>query len=294
MSKRLPSLESLRILEACVRHASFTRAADELNVTPAAISLRVRNLESELGAKLFRRFGPRLEPTEAALLLAGRVAEALRLVQAAVAECRVTVPPLRLTVVPSFATRWLAPRLPRYHALPGTPSMRVDASSELRAQDDFDVAIRTGLGEWPGFEVTPLTPIEATPMLSPALGVSLKLCSPADLAKLPLLQHPDWRRWFREATVDVGRLYFCASEFPTHELDAAAAIQGAGVALLSPLLFASCLAERKLVQPFAHVIRGPSWHCLLVKGGCTHPAAQGFRAWLQEELQQLDPESARV
>ena len=285
MIKRLPSLESLRVLEACVRHASFSRAAEELAVTPAAVSLRIRNLEAQLRTILFKRSGPKLESTTTARRLADRLAEALQQMQNAVEDCQTHVAPLRVTAPPSFAARWLAPSLRRYHALADAPATQIDVSMELRAAQQFDVAIRTGLGDWAGFEVTPLAPLDATPMLSPALAATCQLTSPADIARLPLLPNPDWPRWFREAGVQPRRLRLCPDDFPTHELDAAAAVEGAGVALLPPLLFSTHLQQGSLVQPFAHLIRGPTWHCLLIRSSGAHPAAAGFRAWLQRELQ---------
>ena len=88
MSKRLPSLESLRFVEACVRHGNFTRAAAELGVTPTAVSLRIRDLEAELGADLFHRSGPRIAATEAGAALAGRIGEALEQIRLAVEAFR--------------------------------------------------------------------------------------------------------------------------------------------------------------------------------------------------------------
>jgi LysR family transcriptional regulator, glycine cleavage system transcriptional activator len=284
MRKRLPSLESLRVLESCVRQGSFTRAAHELGVTAAAVSLRVRNLEAELGTRLFERCGPRLQATAAANALAARVADALRDMHIAVALCRGDTRSLRVTAPPSFASRWLAPRLVRYHQRADAVPVHVDCSAELRASDDFDVAIRTGLGAGQEFVSARLLPVEVTPMLSPSLAASVKLFSAADLAKLPLLAHDDWPRWFQHAGARVSRLRFCADEYPTHELDAAAAMEGAGVALLSPTLFASALREGKLVQPFPAVMAGPKWHYLLVNPVACGPAVQGFRAWLEAEL----------
>jgi LysR family glycine cleavage system transcriptional activator len=283
MRKRLPALESLRVLECCVRQGNFTRAADEIGVTAAAVSLRIRNLESELGTRLFDRSGPRLQATAAAINLAARVADVLREVQAAVAVCRGDSRTLRVTAPPSFASRWLAPRLARYHQRADAVPIQIDCSAELRASDDFDVAIRTGLSPASEFVGSRLLPVEATPMLSPTLAATVKVASPADLAKLPLLGHDDWPRWFQHAGVRAPRLRFCADEYPTHELDAAAAMEGAGVALLSPTLFASALREGKLVQPFAAVMAGPKWHYLLLNPA-HGPAAQGFRAWLEAEL----------
>src|SRR4051812_6590974 len=206
MANRLPPLESLRILEACVRHSSFTHAANEIGLSAAAVSLRMRNLEHELGARLFERSGPHLRPTRSAYALAARVAETLRDVHAAVTELRSDTQPLRLTAPPSFASRWLAPRLARYHQQPDAVPIQVDCSAEVRRGGQFDLAIRTGLGSWPGFAIQRLMPVNATPMLSPALAATVRLDSPADLAKLPLLAHDDWPVWFREAKVRPPRL----------------------------------------------------------------------------------------
>jgi LysR family glycine cleavage system transcriptional activator len=284
MSRRLPPIESLRVLEACVRHSSFTRAASEMGITPAAVSLRMRNLEAELGKKLFVRSGPKLEPTPDAVALAGSLAEALSMMQAAVTECRRSAQPLRLTAVPSFAARWLAPRLARYHLRPDATPIQVDVSSELRAASEFDMAIRTGCGNWPGFGLTRLAPVGLAPMLSPALAATVRLASPSDLYNLPLLPHEDWPLWFRHVGVRSRRAHFCAAEYPTYELDAMAAVEGAGVALLPPMLFVSLVREGKLIQPFGELLSGPSWHYLLLQPGETRRPVHDFRAWLQEEI----------
>ena len=284
MSKHLPPIESLRIFEACVRHSSFTRAAGELGITPAAVSLRMRNLEADLGRRLFNRSGPALEPTEAAVALAARVAEALSIMRLAVEDCGRPVESLRLTAVPSFATRWLAPRLAHYHQRPNATSIQLDVSTEVRQPSQFDMAIRTGRGTWPDFDATPLLPVDITPMMSPMLAARVRCESPADLTRLPLLPHTDWLRWFLSVGVRAPNLQFGADEYPTYELDAAAAVEGAGVALLSPTLFASLLQEGKLVQPFAAVMQGPSWHFLLLKQGERRASVLEFRAWLQMEI----------
>lgn len=283
MRTRLPSLESLRFLEACVRHSNFARAANELGVTPTAVSLRIRDLEADLGTRLFDRFGPRVAPTQAGLDLAARLTEALDLIRSAVDACQSTQTKLRITAVPTFATRWLAPRLASYHALPDSAPIQLDASTGLRPGDDFDIAIRTGPRNWPGFEAVRLMPVESTPMLSPALAASIDLTSPRDLAALPLLPHDQWRRWFRECG-ETAELRFYADDYPTHELDATAAIEGAAVALLSPMLFASALHERKLVQPFPHVLEGPDYHWLLLRPGEARPAVLRFRQWLEHAV----------
>ena len=283
MSRRLPSLESLRFVEACVRHGNFTRAAAELGVTPTAVSLRIRDLEADLGAELFHRSGPRIAATEAGAALAGRIGEALDQIRLAVEAFRGGDHALRVTCAPTFGMRWLAPRLARYHALPDAVPIALDVAAELRSREDFDVAVRTGLGAWRGFQATALFAVEATPMLSPALLAGRQLSSPADLASLPLLPYDDWPRWFAGAGVTPPALRLYADNYPTHELDAAAAMEGAGVALLSPILFAAQLHEGKLIQPFPHVLRGPAQHFLLLKDGEARPAVLRFREWLLAE-----------
>jgi LysR family glycine cleavage system transcriptional activator len=283
VSKRLPSLESIRFLEACVRHASFTRAASELGVTPAAVSLRIRELESELGTKLFYRAGPKIASTDAGRILAGGMREALDHVSRAVEASRGNIGPLRVTAVPSLAQRWLTPRLSRYHALPDAAPISLDTSMELRTATTFDVGIRTGDGNWPGLDAIPLMPVDATPMMSGSLCADIALSSPSDLAKLPLLPHDDWPRWFREVGTPDPILRFCPDEYPTHDLDAVAAVEGEGVALLSPVLFASYVRDKRLVQPFAHIMCGPAWHYAVVREGETRPAVLRFREWLRSQ-----------
>lgn len=283
MLKRLPPLESLRFVEACVRYRNFTRAAAELGVTPTAVSLRIRDLEAELGATLFRRSGPRITPTQAGVELADRLSAALGLIRSAVDDVRGGTKPLRVTAVPTFAMRWLTPRLARYHALPNAAPITLDVSAELRSEDAFDIAIRTGLGGWQGYQATALMPVEATPMLSPALAAKAGLSYPRDLAALPLLPHDEWPRWFREMGAEPPALNFYADDYPTHELDAAAAVEGAGVALLSPILFGALLRDGKLIQPFSHVMRGPAQHYVLLRPGETRRSVLDLRAWLLAE-----------
>jgi len=281
-----PSLESLRVLEACVSAGSFARAAERLFLTPAAVSLRIRSLEAELGQALFMRSGRRVVPTAAASVLASRIREALAGITGAIDEFRAAIPPLRLTAPPTFAARWLAPRLARYPA-PGTGLVELDVSSELRDPHAFDVAIRTGRGGWSGLEEFPLVPVEVTPMLAPALLDGRVLSSPGELADFELLPHPDWERWFVEAQCGAPRrLRFVAVDYPTHELDANAALAGAGVALLSPSLFRPLLAEGRLIAPFPHILSGPAWHFALVRADDTRPAPRHLCAWLCEQARE--------
>ncbi|WP_229726880.1 LysR family transcriptional regulator [Sphingomonas alpina] len=280
MQRRPPSLESLRVFEACVRNASFTRAAAELGVTPSAVSLRIRDLEADMGVTLFVRAGPRVIATDAGRVMAGRIGDALGRMRAAVDTCARTTQALRLSAPPSFAARWLSPRLAAYHALPGAVPIRLEATAEVRGRGAFDLAIRTGLGDWADLETVRLMPVDAAPMLSPALRAGASLDRPEQLADLPLLPHDDWQRWFAEGNLSPPALQFAAIDYPTHDLDALAAVDGAGVALLSPTLFASLLEQGALVQPFARTIVGPAWHYLVLHRDEARAAVLQLADWI--------------
>ena len=282
-----PSLESLRVLEACVSAGSFARAAERLFLTPAAVSLRIRTLEAELGQPLFIRAGRRVVPTAAASVLANRVREALTGIGDALAEFQAATPPLRLTAPPTFASRWLAPRLARYPA-PEASVIEVDVSAEIRDTGAFDVAIRTGRGGWAGLEEYRLAPVEVTPMLSPSLLGTRKLAAPEALADFALLPHPDWQQWFKEAQCATPQaLRFLAVDYPTHELDANAALAGVGVALLSPSLFRPLLTEGRLIAPFPYVLSGPAWHFALIRSNDARQATRQLCAWLCEQAREV-------
>lgn len=281
-----PSLESLRVLEACVSAGSFARAAERLFLTPAAVSLRIRTLEAELGQPLFERVGRRVAPTAAASVLAGRVHEALSGIADALAEFQAATPPLRLTAPPTFASRWLAPRLARYVA-PMPSRIEIDVTADLRETHAFDVAIRTGRGGWAGLDEYRLTPVEVTPMLAPSLLDGRTPDDARALAGFDLLPHPDWERWFAAAQCQTPRgLRFASVDYPTHELDANAAVAGLGVALLSPSLFEPLLAAGQLIAPFSCVLSGPAWHFALVRADDARLAPRQLCIWLSEQARQ--------
>ncbi|HEV2502751.1 MAG TPA: LysR family transcriptional regulator [Mesorhizobium sp.] len=281
-----PSLESLRVLEACVSAGSFARAAERLFLTPAAVSLRIRTLEAELGQSLFERVGRRVVPTAAASILAGRVHEALSGIADALAEFQAATPPLRLTAPPTFASRWLAPRLARYVS-PASSSIELDVSADVRDAHAFDVAIRTGCGGWVGLDEYRLTPVEVTPMLAPSLLGLRTLDDARALVDFELLPHPDWERWFAAARCETpADLHFASVDYPTHELDANAAVAGLGVALLSPSLFQPLLASGQLIAPFSCVLSGPAWHFALMRADDARLAPRQLCAWLHEQAQE--------
>ena len=275
-----PSLESLRILEACVSAGSFVRAAQRLFLTPAAVSMRIRVLEEELGEDLFVRRGPRVVPTPKAIALSAGVRRALGEIDASLDEFERAATRLRVTAPPTFAARWLAPRLPSYQR----SEIELDVSVELRDPSDFDVAIRTGIGDWPGLTGYRLFPVQLTPLLSPTLIGNRSEITPEELSTLTLLPHPDWPNWFRQATGDVpGSLTFARVEYPNHELNVSAARAGEGVALVPPGFYHDLIRSGVLIAPFDCVLDGPKWHVALIRNDNVRPACREFCDWLVEQ-----------
>lgn len=283
MDRRLPSLESLRIFEASARHANFSRAARELGITPAAVSLRVRDLEEDLGQRLFSRHGPKVSLTPAGATLSGRLGEVMGLVRTAVAECRSSEAPLRVTVTPTFATRWLLPRLPRYRAISDAARVQLEVSTDLRTRDQFDIAIRSGRGGWRDMAATRLLPMDISPMLSPGLAARFPLASPADLQRFPLIRDDSWPAWFEGAGVDRPSFSLAPVEYATQEMAAGAAAEGAGVALLSVQLFSGRLADGSLVRPFDHALRCEDGYYVLRHRQDHRLSVDHFVKWLALE-----------
>lgn len=281
MRKQLPQLESLRVLAACVRHGNFSRAAAELGITPTAVSQRMRTLEAQIGVTLFRRHGPRLTTTDRARALGQRIEQALMLMRSAVENCRRIKHPLRVTCAPTFAARWLVPKLASYHALPGADAIALDATQSPSSAGSFDVAIRSGTGPWPHYEAVKLLPELGTPMLSPRWVDPATRLTARKLLRVPLIPDPRWSVWFRLAGIPSAKPTFVATRFPNYELEAQAALQGIGAALLSPVLFASLTEQGSLIAPFPWTVEGPASYWLL----CTKEfAAAHFVAWMRSQF----------
>jgi LysR family glycine cleavage system transcriptional activator len=269
------------MLEACARHASYSRAADELGVSPAAVSQRMRDLQAELGVSLFERHGPRVAPTEHGLRLAGRVRDALAILSAGVDECRDSMV-IRISAAPTFAARWLAPRLADYRKAHSPVRIVIDAAIDVRPHGSFDVAIRSGQGRWRGYASTRLFAVEGTPLYNPHLYDPGILSSPAGLLGCELVHSDEWDAWFALAgvAVPVHAPHYSNARYPTQDLAGAAALEGAGVALLSPRLFADAIAQGRLTRPFDITLNGPEAYWLLMPPGEARPHVVAFCDWL--------------
>lgn len=221
----------------------------------------MRALEAELGVKLFRRHGPKLTTTDRAKALGQRIEQSLSLMRTAVDDCRRVQRPLRVTCAPTFAARWLVPRLATYHAAPGSDAISLDNSQVVAPAADFDVAIRSGTGPWPGTHSAKLISEQRTPMLRPNwLPGRFTVKS---LLKIPLIADPGWSEWFKLAGIADAKPRFTATRYPNYELEAQAAVQGVGAALLSRILFADLLTQGVLVAPFPWMLEGTGDYWLL-------------------------------
>lgn len=299
MADRLPPLNALRAFATAARHLSIAKAAQELNVTPAAVSQQIKLLESHLGVALFRRLNRALALTEAGqACLPGLIDGFARLADAVARVALVTESGvLTVSVAPSFAAKWLVPRLDSFReACPGI-DVRISASMQLTdfARDAVDLAIRYGGGNYPGSQVERLLPEMVFPVCSPVLMQGKDaLVSPDRLVAHTLLHDdnpeqdetcPDWRMWLRAAKVDgvdPGR----GPRFNQSSLVLEAAINGRGVALAKSQLAAADLRAGRLVKPFE--LSFPVAFAYYIV--CPHPSAElpkvrRFRTWLKAEAQ---------
>jgi len=291
MRRRLPSLTALRAFEAAARHASFTRAADELAVTQTAVSHQIRGLEEDLGLKLFLRDGRRMLLTDAGRELLLPVSDAFDRIDAIADRLRRVDrdAPLTVSVLPSFAAKWLVPRLGRFQAKHPEIDVRLAAEARLAdfGRDGVDVAVRAGRGPWPGLTVEQFLTEEMFPVCSPRLLAGLvPLERPEDLVHHILL-HDDfetgWRMWL-EAAGATAVQWSRGPRFSDSSMVIQAAVEGQGVALARGALASLDLAAGRLVRPFS--IDLPSdyaYHLVYPPAHAERAKVAAFRAWLFEE-----------
>lgn len=293
MARRLPPLRSLRAFEAAARHLSFARAADELHVTPAAISQQVKILEQFLGVALFRR-GAQLSLTEAAAGALPLVSDSFDLMERAVERLRQGRDggPLVVSASPSFAARWLIPRMARFQERHPEIDLRLSASIRLVDFDteDVDIAIRYGGGRYPGLHVERLKAEEVVPVANPTLAARLK--QPADLLEVGLLHnasldwdttYPTWASWLANAGVTVPP-DLPVRRFDDYNLVLQAVLAGLGVALVWRTLVADELADGRVIALFPAQPLVNAYHLVCPSKHLDNPKVAAFRAWVREEV----------
>lgn len=291
MARRLPPLNALRAFEAAARHLSFTRAAEELHVTQAAISHQVKALEEHLGRNLFRRLNRALLLSDDGQAYLPSVSRAFALLNDATRNLleRDAPGPLTVSALPSFAARWLVPRLGRFRQIHPDIDLRIDPSAALTdfASGDVDVGVRYGRGKYPGLRADWLMTEDIFPVCSPALlSGEHPLRAPGDLEHQVLLHddgHGDWRTWLLAAGIDRvdptrGPIFTDSSMLIQ------AAMAGQGVALARGVLAADELAAGRLVRPFTLSLPTEyAYYLVCPQNTAEQPKIAAFRDWLLDE-----------
>lgn len=288
--RRLPNLSALRAFEAAARHGNFSRAADEIHVTHGAISHQVRALEEELGVDLFARHGKRITVTPEGERFASALRKALTEIAAAAAALQADARQSRLTVtsLPSFAGRWLSPRLGRFIERHPDMEVMLQSSNHLTdfVRESVDLAIRFGRGNYPGLATEKVMDDYFYPVVSPRFNGGKLPRTPQGLVKHTLLrcEMEPWTPWFREAGLDflepTGGLVFQDSSMLVR-----AAVEGHGIALARHVLATSDIESGALVRLFDVAVQCPqSYYLVCPPETLKKPQVQAFRAWLLEEV----------
>lgn len=299
MARRLPPLNSLRAFEAVARHLSITQAAEELGVTPGAVSQSVKALEDYVGRALLNRTPRGLAMTDAAEAALASLSEGFDLL--AEGARRLSGPErggrLTVSVAPSFAAKWLAPRLTDLMESHPDLDLQIHASMGLAdfESEGVDIAIRYGAGKWRGLESKLLLREEVTPVCAQRLGDEIG--SPSDLAKFTLIHDdsslsdescPDWSMWLKAAgvtNIDASR----GPRFNQSNLALEAAANGRGVVLAKRALAQNDLDNGRLAAPFA--MRTPiefAYYLVHPPGRARSRPARAFITWLTGQAADYD------
>jgi len=259
---RLPSLNALRAFSVVARHLNLRRAADELCVSPSALSHQIRGLEKTLNIRLFERKQAGLILTHEGEILQPGIAESFEKIVDTLALLNPTVKKRTLTIsmLSTFAMRWFIPRLPAFQQLHPDQEIRIATSIDLVdfESGDVDCAIRSGSGFWPNVSAGYLFSEQLTPVCSPVLINQEKpMHRPSDLAHHTLLhatlRPEDWQIWLKSAGVG-GLRPAHEQTFETRNFAIAAAIKGVGVAIVDPSLVSEEVASGRLIQPFDQML----------------------------------------
>jgi LysR family glycine cleavage system transcriptional activator/LysR family transcriptional regulator of beta-lactamase len=291
--RRLPSLNGLRAFEAAARLGSFVAAGEELNVTQAAISRLVRLLEDRLGFRLFERMpnGLALTPQGRALQPGLTAAfDAIAGITQQVAAMRST-PVLTLGVGPSFAVRWLIPRLASFYRKHPDIEVRLATGGAINPfNDDWTCGILLGNGDWPGHQAEPMFSADLFPVCTRSIAQRLK--KPSDLARECLLevQHSpeEWPLWLAAARVK-PRAQAPGPRFDSYAMALQAAVDGVGVAIGLRPYVVDDLASGRLVAPFKLAVpKGQAWYLVYRPFRQDDAALVAFRDWLMANVER-DP-----
>jgi LysR family glycine cleavage system transcriptional activator len=292
MSRKIPPLKSLRAFEAAGRHLSFTRAADELFVTQAAVSHQIKTLEEFLGLPLFIRRNRKLLLTDEGQNYWPKIRDIFENLTAAteLIKSQVAGGPLTVSVVPTFATSWLIPRLSKFNKIYPDIEVRLKASDETVdfLREDVDVAIYYEIGNYPGLHSITLLNERLTPLCAPALLEGNKsLSRPEDLKQHNLLHDfntRDWQKWLRLAGVK-GIDLSHGSVFSHTSMVLQAAIFGQGIVMGHLVLSQADVLSGRLVQPFEMTMESDlSYDVVCPIESAQRPKVKAFIDWLLETV----------
>ena len=281
--RQLPFMNGIRAYEAAARTGSFAKAAEELHVTPAAISRMVHLLEDRLAVTLFERKANRLVPTAAGRTYQAGLTQLFD--QLATLTAQVTAMGsarvLTVGVGPTFAIRWLIPRLAEFQKREPDIDVRFATGGEVAPfSDDWTCGIRLGNGEWPGYEAARLFEANLTTVCAPALAKRLKRVEDLDATTLLRVTHSadDWPRWFKAA--ELPGVQPKGPKFDLYGQALEAAAVGVGVAMGIRPYVDDDLDAGRLVAPFAQSVPKGAWHLVYRAERAAEPAFVAFRDWL--------------
>lgn len=282
-------LNGLRALESVGRLGSLQRAADELGVSPGAISQQIIKAEAQLGRTVFERTRRGLKPTEFGARFLDRLTAGFRALDEAVGSSRRHADDiLTISVAPVLASKWLVPRLSRYSRLHPGVQVRLDASTALVNPDasDIDIGIRVGEGNWPDVKTEFLLHQEIFPVCAPDIAAILK--EPADLLKVPVVRDANsnlsWNTWLSRHGLSEDQLR-PGNSFTDASLALDAAIAGQGVMLAWPILAEYALSVGTLVAPFPEMARtGYAYWLISSATRREEKKVRAFKDWIQEEI----------
>ncbi len=298
MRRKIPSLQALACFDAAARHESYTRAAQELALTQSAVSRQITGLESYLGQALFRRTRHGVALTERGAAYARQIAPRLQALERDTLEVmsgQGAGQTLMLAAVPTFASRWLIPRLPQLALAHPELVLHIEVRTRpfLFADSDFDAALYAGTAQqirnWAGTRAHLLMPEQLTAVCAPALRPGPRMRTPAELTGMPLLQQSTrpqaWRLWFQSASIAAPQA-LAGPRYELFSMTVAAAVHGMGVALVPRLLIEQELAAGQLVQACAHVLAPErAYYLVTPEHDAGKPALADFLAWLGHQGQ---------
>jgi len=291
ISKDLPSLNAIRFFESAARHLSFTRAGEELFVTQGAVSKQIKLLEEQLGLALFTRKGPYLQLTRQGEKLYEVVNVALDSIASGVRSIRSQGDPtLTVTILPSFASNWLIPRLGRFEECCPEISLRLASSFtnvDFARQQDIDIGIRLGNGHWPGLFSAQITHDRMFPVCRPDVATRITKISDLENETLLVDAHPydEWERWFQ--FLDLPYLAAKRSVFDDTGTQIQGAVEGRGISLVRQELVSGYLESGILVRLF-DVEYFSDYHYFLVypESRSGESRISSFQKWILEEAEQ--------